>query len=68
MAGLLVGNQVGIFGFAWLAVRFGLARLPDGVTWRQIHAVSALTGIGFAMALVAGLVLPWRATKAPAKA
>jgi NhaA family Na+:H+ antiporter len=56
IVGLLVGKQVGIFGFAWLAVRSGVARLPTGVNWRQIHAVSVLAGIGFTMSLfVAGL-------------
>lgn len=56
MAGLLLGKQFGIFGFAWLAVRLGFARLPDGVSWRQVHAVSVLAGIGFTMSMfVAGL-------------
>ena len=54
--GLLLGKQFGIFGFAWLAVRLGWARLPSGVTWRQVHAASVLAGIGFTMSMfVAGL-------------
>ncbi|MBX7540495.1 Na+/H+ antiporter NhaA [Qipengyuania sphaerica] len=52
--GLLVGKQLGIFGFAWIAVKTGLARLPDEVNWRQIHALSLLAAIGFTMSLFIG--------------
>ena len=49
--GLFLGKPLGIFGFSWLAVRSGLARLPDGVGWRAIFGVSILCGIGFTMSL-----------------
>jgi NhaA family Na+:H+ antiporter len=49
--GLLVGKPVGITGFSWLAVRFGVAALPDGVTWRMLGGAGVLGGIGFTMAL-----------------
>lgn len=52
--GLLVGKQVGITGFAWLAVRTRLAELPAGASWRQLHGVSVLAGIGFTMSLFIG--------------
>jgi NhaA family Na+:H+ antiporter len=52
--GLLVGKQLGITGFSWLAVRLGLADLPTGATWRQLHGVSVLGGIGFTMSLFIG--------------
>lgn len=52
--GLLVGKQIGIFGFAWLAVKAGLAKLPEEVNWRQIHALSLLAAIGFTMSLFIG--------------
>jgi NhaA family Na+:H+ antiporter len=52
--GLFVGKQIGIMGFVWAAVKLGISRLPDGVTWLQIYGVSALAGIGFTMSLFIG--------------
>lgn len=49
--GLVIGKQVGITLFAWLATRMGLASLPAGTSWRQIYAVGWLAGIGFTMSL-----------------
>ena len=54
VAGLIVGKQVGILSFSWLAIRSGYAQLPKGVTWRQIWGVSALAGIGFTMSIFIG--------------
>jgi NhaA family Na+:H+ antiporter len=54
--GLVVGKQVGIMLFSRLAVRSGVAELPQGVTWRQVFGLSWLAGIGFTMSLfIAGL-------------
>jgi NhaA family Na+:H+ antiporter len=50
-AGLLIGKQIGVFGFAWLAVRLGLGRLPEGAGWLPLYGVAALCGIGFTMSL-----------------
>lgn len=49
--GLVIGKQVGITLFAWLATRMGLASLPAEVSWRQIYGVGWLAGIGFTMSL-----------------
>ena len=49
--GLVVGKQIGILLFSFLAVRLRLAELPAGVTWRHIWGVAWLGGIGFTMAL-----------------
>jgi NhaA family Na+:H+ antiporter len=49
--GLVFGKQIGITLFTWLAVRLGLAELPQGVSWRHIYGVAWLGGIGFTMAL-----------------
>ncbi len=51
VAGLFLGKQVGILGAAWLAVRAGVADLPEHLSWRQVHAVGVLGGVGFTMAL-----------------
>ena len=51
LLGLVVGKQVGVAGFSWLAVRSGLASLPGGVTWRHVYGGAWLAGIGFTMSL-----------------
>jgi NhaA family Na+:H+ antiporter len=57
-AGLVIGKPLGVVLASWLAVRIGMARLPDGVGWRAIVGAGALAGIGFTMALfVAELAL-----------
>jgi NhaA family Na+:H+ antiporter len=59
LLGLLLGKPAGILLFSGLAVRTGLARLPDGVTWRVLAGGACLAGIGFTMALfIADLALP----------
>ena len=52
--GLVVGKQVGVFGFSLLAIQCGLARLPLKASWLQLYGVSALCGIGFTMSLFIG--------------
>ncbi len=54
--GLVFGKPIGITFFSWMAVRFGLATLPAQTSWRALHGVSWLGGIGFTMSLfIAGL-------------
>jgi NhaA family Na+:H+ antiporter len=54
--GLVVGKLVGVASLAWLAVKLGLARLPEGVTWSHIVGVAAVAGVGFTVAIfIAGL-------------
>jgi NhaA family Na+:H+ antiporter len=55
-AGLFIGKQLGVFLFSWLAIRTGLAKLPEGTTWPMIYGVAIICGIGFTMSLfIAGL-------------
>jgi NhaA family Na+:H+ antiporter len=49
--GLVIGKAVGIVGMAWIAVRLGVARMPDELGWRDIAGVGVLAGIGFTVAL-----------------
>jgi NhaA family Na+:H+ antiporter len=49
--GLLFGKPIGITLFSWLSARSGLAALPGDATWRALHGVSWLGGIGFTMSL-----------------
>jgi len=52
--GLFIGNQVGVFGFSWLAIKLRLARMPVGVSMLQIYGAALLCGIGFTMSLFIG--------------
>jgi len=56
LLGLFVGKQVGVFGFSWVAVKTGLARLPSGVTLGQVYGAAILCGIGFTMSLLIGFL------------
>lgn len=51
LLGLIVGKQIGVTLFAWLAVKSGWAQLPRGVTWPMLYGLSWLGGIGFTMSL-----------------
>ena len=56
MFGLVLGKSVGIGLASWLAVKTGLAALPEGATWRHVIGTAFLAGIGFTMALfISGL-------------
>ncbi|MEO1048330.1 MAG: Na+/H+ antiporter NhaA, partial [Pseudomonadota bacterium] len=52
--GLLIGKQIGIVGMAWIGVKIGFAKLPEGIGWRKIHGLSLLAAIGFTMSLFIG--------------
>ena len=68
LAGLVVGNLVGIVGASLLAVRVGLGTLPRLATGQQLAGAAALAGIGFTVALfVIDLALTDRAAQDEAK-
>lgn len=54
VAGLVLGKTIGVLGAAALAVRLRLARLPRDLGWRDLAAVSVLTGCGFTVSLLIG--------------
>jgi NhaA family Na+:H+ antiporter len=66
--GLTLGKPIGLIGASWLAVRLGVTRLPQGVTWGAMIGVGLLAGIGFTMSLfIAALAFSDAATLATAK-
>jgi Na+:H+ antiporter, NhaA family len=52
--GLFFGKQVGVFLLSKLAIKTGIARLPEGVNWMQFYGVCMLCGVGFTMSLFIG--------------
>jgi NhaA family Na+:H+ antiporter len=53
-AGLFIGKQLGVFGFAWLATRLGWGARPTNASWAQLYGVALLCGVGFTMSLFIG--------------
>jgi NhaA family Na+:H+ antiporter len=54
IGGLFVGKQIGVFCASMLAIRLGLAAMPEGTTTTKLYAMAILTGIGFTMSLFIG--------------
>lgn len=52
--GLVVGKQIGVFGFCFIAIKLGFAKLPTNVSWKLLYGVSLLCGVGFTMSLFIG--------------
>ncbi len=52
--GLVLGKQLGVFGFCFIAIKMGLAKLPENVNWSLLYGVSLLCGVGFTMSLFIG--------------
>lgn len=48
---LVIGKPLGLLGATWLAVRAGVAHLPEGVGWSHIWGLAFLGGVGFTMSL-----------------
>jgi Na+:H+ antiporter, NhaA family len=51
LVGLVIGKPLGILAFAKVAVKAGIARLPEDVSWKQLTAVGILAGIGFTVSI-----------------
>jgi len=68
IGGLLVGKQLGIFLFAYIAVKLKIAILPRGIGWRHIYGTAIIGGIGFTMSVfIADLALTASSNLALAK-
>ena len=48
---LVAGKPVGIVLASWIAVRLGVATLPESTSWSALVGAGCLGGIGFTMAL-----------------
>ncbi|KRA27838.1 MULTISPECIES: Na+/H+ antiporter NhaA [unclassified Nocardioides] len=58
-AGLVLGKPLGIALACFLAIRLGVARMPEDTSWGQLFGVGAVAGIGFTVSLfIAGLSYP----------
>ena len=49
--GLIIGKPIGIVLISFLAVSFGICKLPDDLNWKSIIGVGFLGGIGFTMSI-----------------
>ena len=49
--GLLLGKVLGIAGVSFIAIKTGIAKLPDGSSMSQLLGVASLGGIGFTMSM-----------------
>ncbi len=52
--GLFLGKQLGVFGFCFIAIKLGFAKLPENVNWTLLYGVALLCGVGFTMSLFIG--------------
>ena len=50
-SGLFIGKQLGVFLLCLLAIRLGIAKLPEGASWGSLYGVAILSGVGFTMSL-----------------
>lgn len=54
IVGLIIGKQLGVFGFCFIAIKLGWAKLPTNVNWRLLYGAAILCGVGFTMSLFIG--------------
>ena len=54
--GLIIGKPLGIFLLTFVAVSFGICKLPEGLNWKSIVSVGFLGGIGFTMSIFIALL------------
>lgn len=52
--GLFLGKPLGVFLFSWVAIKLGVAKLPEDSNWTMLLGVACITGIGFTMSLFIG--------------
>lgn len=58
IVGRVAGKFIGITLFTWIAVKVGLAKMPDSISFKGIAGVAALAGMGLTVSLfIADLAL-----------
>ena len=50
--GLVIGKPIGVVGVAWLMARFTKASLNSNLSWWDVAAIGALSGVGFTVSLL----------------
>ncbi len=48
---LFIGKFIGVSLFSYLGIKFKIAELPAGVTFKQVLGISAIAGVGFTMSI-----------------
>ncbi len=62
--GLFLGKQLGVFCFAYVAVKTKIATIPNDITWKQFYGMAIFCGIGFTMSMfIASLAFEEGATE-----
>jgi NhaA family Na+:H+ antiporter len=57
--GLVLGKPVGIVATSFVAVRLGIAKLPEDTSWPMVAGLGTVAGIGFTVSIfIAGLSFP----------
>jgi NhaA family Na+:H+ antiporter len=57
--GLVLGKPIGIVATSFVAVRLGVAKLPEDTSWPMVAGLGAVAGIGFTVSIfIAGLSFP----------
>lgn len=56
MVGLIIGKPLGIFSFAYAAVKLKLSSLSEEINWKFILGAGMLGGIGFTMSIFISLL------------
>jgi NhaA family Na+:H+ antiporter len=68
LIGLVIGAPLGGIAFAWSVLRSGQGRLPEGLAFGAVTAVTPLKGIGFTVAIfISALALDTRTLQDQAK-
>ncbi|WP_111979196.1 Na+/H+ antiporter NhaA [Algibacillus agarilyticus] len=52
--GLVMGKQIGVFGFCWVLIKLKWISLPKNLNLKMLYGVSLLCGVGFTMSMFIG--------------